>query len=243
MNELDRLQNELDRSSYTVAITGAGISIAAGIPAMRNLNMSKMRYYLSIDYLQKKPEQYYGIVKECFLDPIFKNGPTVTHRKMAEMEQKEKLQAVITTNMDGLHGLAGSRNVAEIQGGFGQNICMKCGKRLDDIQIWNHGTAPRCSCGGLFCNYLVYSHIGVLDSAADQACEWISKAELILITGTVGNYAMVYWHCRRPDAKIVQINPERTYFDRIADLNIRKKSDEVFSQIKLPELSEEEKTK
>ena len=57
--------------------------------------------------------------------------PNPAHRKLAEMEQKGKLTAVITQNIDGLHQLAGSKNVLELHGSIHRNHCMKCGKFYD----------------------------------------------------------------------------------------------------------------
>ncbi|MCD8295053.1 MAG: hypothetical protein LUE27_07425 [Clostridia bacterium] len=50
------------------------------------------------------------------------------------------------------------------------------------------------------------------------------------IIGASGNYSDAYFGYRKRTAKIIQINPGRTYFDHCADLNIRAKADDVFSR-------------
>ena len=61
-------------------------------------------------------------LRKAFLNAMFENGPSIAHRKLEEYERRGLLQGVITTNIDCLHTLAGSRNVAEIQGSFGFNL-------------------------------------------------------------------------------------------------------------------------
>lgn len=49
--------------------------------------------------------------------------PNLIHFKLAEMETAGKLKTVITQNIDGLHQLAGSKNVMELHGSVHRNIC------------------------------------------------------------------------------------------------------------------------
>ena len=71
--------------------------------------------------------------------------PNPAHRKLAEMEQKGKLTAVITQNIDGLHQLAGSKNVLELHGSIHRNYCMKCGKFYDAKYVKYADCVPRCT--------------------------------------------------------------------------------------------------
>lgn len=230
ITQVRQLQRLLEKSSYTVVITGAGISITSGVPGMSGLDMRDMDQFLSTRALRTRPESYYSIYRKYFLGPVFNNGPSLTHRKLAELEAEGRVQGIVTTNFDGLYRLAGSNSVAEIQGGFWQNVCLDCGMWIDDIHVWNHGEVPRYpTCGGPLCNFLVYSHIGILEQEARKTAAWVSQADLIVVTGAVGNYAGIYWNERRPEVTVAQINPERTFFSRYAALDIRVKSDEVFA--------------
>lgn len=231
MNEkVALLQKLIDTSRYTVAITGAGISVASGIMAFDGMNFPVVMQMTSVTVLKSTPEHYYKMARKAFLGPMFENGPTVAHQKLAQLEQQGKLQGIITTNIDCLHTLAGSKNVAEIQGSFAVNKCQRCGQHYDDVQIWNHGKCPRCeNCGGVVGAFPVYEHIGLLDSEVLKARSWVAQAELILIIGAEGSYGGVYYPYIKHNAKIVQINPKSTQFDDITVLNIHKSADEVFS--------------
>lgn len=231
MNEkVALLQKLIDISRYTVAITGAGISVASGIMAFDGMNFPVVMQMTSVTVLKSAPEHYYKMARKAFLGPMFENGPTVAHQKLAQLEQQGKLQGIITTNIDCLHTLAGSKNVAEIQGSFAVNKCQRCGQHYDDVQIWNHGKCPRCeNCGGVVGAFPVYEHIGLLDSEVRKARRWVAQAELILIIGAEGSYGGVYYPYIKRNAKIVQINPKSTQFDDLTVLNIHKSADEVFS--------------
>ena len=142
---------------------------------------------------------------KAFLGPMFENGPTLAHRKLAELGKQGLIQGIITTNIDCLHTLAGSRNVAEIQGSFGVNKCLSCGKHCDDVQIWNQGKCPRCpDCGGLMAAFPVYEHIGLLDREVEKARSWAAYADVALIIGAEGSYGQVYYPYLRRGTKIVQ---------------------------------------
>lgn len=232
MSEIEQLEKRLTTSTFTVAITGAGISSAAGIGVMGALNMVDAAKVASTSLLRATPKYYYSAAWRTFLEPIFTSGPTLSHRTLARLEEQGQMHGVVTTNLDCLHSLAGSRNVAEIQGSFGVNTCLRCGQRVDDVQIWNHGRAPRCAdCQGALAPYPASSNIGLLHEDVDRATRWLSQAELVVVIGTTGPYGSVYISHINRGAQMVQINPRSTEFDAMADINIRQPADEVFAQL------------
>lgn len=90
---------------------------------------------------------------------------------------------------------------------------------------------PRCACGGYLAPWQVYSHVGLYEPDVQKAEEWASKADLVIVAGTRGNYGDVYWGNIRCDARIVQINPRRTAFSFRTDFDLRMSSDEAFDQL------------
>lgn len=231
-NQITRLQNLIESSAYTVAVTGAGISMSAGIMDFKHMNVPVVLQMSSSAVLKSAPKHYYKMAQRAFLNAMFENGPTISHRKLAELECAGKLQGIITTNIDCLHTIAGTQNVAEIQGSFGVNQCLKCGAPYNNVQIWNRGEPPYCKCGGIIGAFPVYKHIGLLDTAVQKAQSWVSKAELVIIIGAQGSYGSVYYPYIGSGAKIVQINPKGTQFDEVSALNIKKNADDVFRQLR-----------
>ncbi|MCD8036607.1 MAG: hypothetical protein LUE88_04390 [Clostridiales bacterium] len=221
-DKIQQLSDYIDSSKSMVAITGAGISLAGG----------------GITYSQlSKTVRSAGFGTDSFLRSYVKAmhsyRPSYSHYALRDLEAEGKLTGIITTNEDCMHTIAGSKNVAEIQGGFQINRCSKCGRHYDGYEIWNQEELPKCeSCGGSILPWELYSHISLWDEGVEKAQDWISKADLILVIGTHGYYGGAYWDYRRRDAVIVQINPGHTGFDSAADLNIREDCDSVFKKLK-----------
>lgn len=68
--------------------------------------------------------------------------PTYTHKAIAEFQKKHDA-IVATQNIELLHEMAGSDNVAHVHGSM-QAICMKC-KQVDTINPWTGNGAPQCT--------------------------------------------------------------------------------------------------
>lgn len=226
-NEYAQLKEYMDQSRKTVAVTGAGISYLYG---MRRLKQSVGRMnagrIFSASYLRKNPERFYAIMKDAFLDATFVKGPGTVHKQLAELERQGRLCGIVTQNLDCLHTVAGSQNVIEFQGSFRDNICIDCGTRCFDYQVWNQGHMPRCEkCGAPLIPTAFNRESGagseVSRESMRKAADLISQADLVLVIGTTGFRSEEYLSRMRDETKLVQINPSETQFDRIADLNIR----------------------
>ncbi len=234
-DQIRKLKEYYDESNRAIAITGAGISFSAGglsFDHSKPEEMQEMMILASEDGLKNEPERYYKELDKAFLHSMFEIGPSPAHRILAQMESEGKLRGIITTNVDCLHTMAGSSNVLEIQGSLQVNKCADCGKHYDDYTIWSHGTVPECpACGGKIWPFPFYSGVGLNDPVVKQARKLISAADLILIIGANGSYGNAYWPFRNRRAKIVQINPGETAFDRVADLNIHRDADSVLTEL------------
>ncbi|MCD8039820.1 MAG: hypothetical protein LUE96_12175 [Lachnospiraceae bacterium] len=226
-DEYGQLKEYMEQSQKTVAVTGAGISYLYG---MRRLKQSVGRMnagrIFSVPYVRKNPEKFYEVMKDAFLDATFVKGPSAVHKQLAQLEQEGRLYGIVTQNLDCLHTIAGSKNVVEFQGSFGDNICVDCGNRCYDYQIWNHGHMPRCEkCGAPLMPTSFCMDAAIRDSVSGEsmknAADMISEADLVLVIGTTGFRSDEYLSRMKAGTKLVQINPSETEFDRIADLNIR----------------------
>ncbi|MCD8010864.1 MAG: hypothetical protein LUF34_08815 [Lachnospiraceae bacterium] len=223
MDQIQQFAEYIDRSSSIVATTGAGISVGGGGVTYGQMIFSRRGRRRGADE---------GSFLPTYLETMFSYQPSFAHYALADLEAEGKLTGIITTNVDCMHTIAGSKNVAEIQGSLQVNCCSGCGRHYDGYEIWKQDELPRCeTCGGEILPWPLYSHIGLREADVRKARNWIAKADLILVIGTRGNFGDVYWEYRRRDAVIVQINPGRTGFDGVADLNIREGSDDVFRKL------------
>jgi NAD-dependent deacetylase len=225
------LRRQLEASRFTVVVTGAGISMGSGIKDMEHMNMAQAMQTSLEPLVRLHPERSYRLLRKSFLDLMFLTGPSLAHRRIAALEEQGLVHGVVTTNIDCLHTLAGSRNVAEIQGSYDINRCVACKQHQDDVRIWDQGKAPRCRvCGGVMVSFPVYTRVGVNDAAYRQAGKWVSQADLILAVGSKGMYGG-YLTGINPAATIIQVNPKPTQFDQRAAVSIRSQADPVFERL------------
>ena len=129
---------------------GAGVSTESGIPDFRSqdgLYNQKYAYppetILSHDFFMEKTEEFYNFYRDKML--ALGAHPNAAHKWLAKLEEKGKLSAVVTQNIDGLHYLAGSRRVYELHGTVHTNRCMRCGKFYTAEYILNSTGIAKCA--------------------------------------------------------------------------------------------------
>ncbi len=233
--EYIRLKEYIAASNRTVVVTGAGISYLYGMRRFKqNVGRMNAGRIFSAAYVKKNPEEFYRIMRDSFLDATFVKGPSKVHRQLAEMEGRGMIYGIVTQNLDCLHTIAGSRNVAEFQGSFQDNVCVDCGARSYDYSVWNQGHIPRCEkCGAplmpaTFCRSLPSSES---QAGMRKAIDMIAGADLVIIIGTTGFRSDEYLSRMKRSTKIMQINPSETVFDSMADLNIRADAAEALDAV------------
>ena len=237
--EVAKLQKIIDDSSRIVFFGGAGVSTESNIPDFRSadgLYQQKYKYspeqIVSHSFFMQNPEGFYEFYKNkmMFLDA----EPNPAHRKLAEMEQKGKLTAVITQNIDGLHQLAGSKNVLELHGSIHRNYCMKCGRFYDFAHMKASVGVPRCECGGIIKPDVVLYEEGLDNETINESVKAISQAQVLIIGGTsLAVYPAAGLIDYFRGEHLVVINKMPTPRDRFADLLIKEPIGQVFSQIKV----------
>ncbi|KAI7826362.1 DHS-like NAD/FAD-binding domain-containing protein [Kickxella alabastrina] len=129
-------------SGRVLAITGAGVSVASGIPDYRGPQGTYRvhRGYTPILHheliAQHATRQRYWARSFFGIRPAFLASPNPTHRALASLENAGHISGLITQNVDGLHLQAGSRNVLELHGSLRHVRCLDCGhlENREDFQ-------------------------------------------------------------------------------------------------------------
>lgn len=110
------LQEIIDDSSNIVFFGGAGVSTESGIPDFRSVDGLYHQKYdyppeeiLSHTFFEKHTDYFYKFYRDKML--CMDAQPNAAHLKLAQLEKADKLSAVVTQNIDGLHQKAGSKNV------------------------------------------------------------------------------------------------------------------------------------
>ena len=216
----------IKQSKTTVALTGAGISTAAGIPDFRGPQglYSSGRYdpelVFQIDYFQHNPRYFYEFSRD-FIESIKDITPTFTHGFLVRLEEAGLLEGIITQNIDILHQLAGSRNVLELHGSYRSTTCRSCRARLleRDYRWWcdmirNSPQAPvvLCpSCGGVVKPDIVF--FGEAVNGFDTAETMVSKCDLLLVLGSSLNVTPASLLPRYTKATTVVVNKGAVMLD------------------------------
>ncbi|MBR6654194.1 MAG: NAD-dependent protein deacylase [Oscillospiraceae bacterium] len=231
------LKQWIENSDNIVFFGGAGVSTESGIPDFRSVDgLYNLKYdyppetIISHTFFMRDPEEFYRFYKDKMIYTDAK--PNACHIKLAQLEAEGKLKAVITQNIDGLHQLAGSREVMELHGTIHKNRCMHCGKKYELDYIVNSDGVPKCSCSGTVKPEVVLYEEGLDDTTVRKSVEYIRNADVLIIGGTsltVYPAAGLLEYYR--GNKLVLINKSPTPYDSDADLLIAEKIGEVFSQL------------
>lgn len=186
MKNLDEI---IRASKRIVFFGGAGVSTESGIPDFRSVDgLYHMKYdfppeeILSHHFFVERPEEFFRFYRDKMICTGAK--PNAAHLALARLEQRGKLKAVITQNIDGLHQMAGSRRVLELHGSVLRNYCMKCGRAFDVTAIAQSEGVPRCECGGVIKPDVVLYEEPLNESVMMEAVNQICEADTLIIGGT-----------------------------------------------------------
>ena len=185
-SEIAKLKQIINESENIVFFTGAGISVPSGIPDFRSAdglytNDLRAETIISHSYFMSHPKEFYQFYKDKM---VYEDAlPNIAHKWIAELEDSGKSKGVITQNIDGLHLMAGSKNVIEIHGTIYKNHCMKCHKSYELKDILKD-EIPLCDCGGIIKPDVVLYEEALEYKDIVKAISMIEKADTLIIIGT-----------------------------------------------------------
>lgn len=231
-----QLQELIGNSNNIVFFGGAGVSTESGIPDFRSVDGLYNQEYdyppetiLSHSFFQSKTKEFYRFYKNKMI--CLSAKPNNAHKALARLEHLGKLKAVITQNIDGLHQMAGSKNVLELHGSVHRNYCQRCKKLYDAKFILTAQEIPTCECGGRIKPDVVLYEEGLDQQIISKAVRYISQAEVLIVGGTSLNVypaaGLIDYYKKN---KLVLINKDTTPMDSRANLLISDKIGEVLTQ-------------
>lgn len=189
MDNLSTLKSWIKESSRIVFFGGAGVSTESGLKDFRSqdgLYHEKYDYppetILSHSFFFSHTAEFYRFYRDKMLCLTAK--PNAAHLALARLEQRGKLSAIVTQNIDGLHQAAGSKRVFELHGSVHRNYCLKCGKFYTAEDIEKSTGVPRCTCGGLIKPDVVLYEEGLDQKCLMGAIQAIAQADLLIVGGT-----------------------------------------------------------
>lgn len=241
-NDALTLKAMVASAARLVAFTGAGISAESGIPTYRGADGVWNKYdpskYADIRYFREEPSYYWNFFKDVRCPVLKKAQPNKGHLALAKLEETDKLSAIITQNIDGLHQIAGSNRVLELHGNTRRILCLECGElygietvyRLIETQL-----PPRCSkCDGVLKPDVVFFGESLPPTVLDEAISVSRDCDLFLVVGSslvVQPAASLPVMAKENGAKLLILNKDATPLDRMADLVIHASASVVLDQV------------
>ncbi|GAB2672167.1 NAD-dependent protein deacylase [Paenibacillus thermoaerophilus] len=227
--EFNELKKIVSESENIVFFGGAGTSTESGIPDFRSADgLYRTRnggkyapeQMLSRDFFYSRTELFFDFYKSNMIHPDAK--PNAAHIALAELERQGRLKAVITQNIDGLHQLAGSRNVLELHGSVQRNNCIRCGTfhSLEDILSPEQGLVPACKqCGGIVKPDVVLYQEPLDLELLQRAADYIEQADVLVVAGTSLTVQPAAGLVRRYNGnRFILINKTPTPYDGYANV-------------------------
>lgn len=242
--DFQQLNRIIDESESIVFFGGAGVSTESGIPDFRssgglfeteNIGKFTPEEILSHDFFMSHTKEFYRFYLRHM---IYKEAtPNKTHYALAELERLGKLKAVITQNIDGLHQLAGSKNVLELHGSVHRNFCMQCNKFFDLDYIMNYKhDVPLCDqCDGIVKPDVVLYQEGLDLNVLNKSKQHIAECDVLIVGGTsLQVYPAAGLIQYYNGDKMILINQSPTKYDSFANYVISDRIGKVMQNL-LPE--------
>ncbi len=227
----DDLRRLIAPARRIVAFTGAGISTESGIPDFRSPGGLWTRFQpIAFDAFMASEEarREYWRRRFAVLDPIEAARPNRGHRAIAKLARQGRLEAVVTQNIDGLHGKSGiaPERVVELHGNATFARCLDCGRHHELAPIRRaflaRGELPLChGCGGIVKSATVSFGQAMPAEAMARAERAALACDLFLAMGSslqVYPAAAFPLLAKRHGATLAIVNREATELDRWADL-------------------------
>jgi len=124
-----RIAAFLDRHPRALVLTGAGLSTASGIPDYRDRDGTRRGKppIHGPDFRKSEAVQRRYWARSMIGWPVLAQArPNAGHVAIAGLERIGRIGSVLTQNVDGLHGQAGSHGVLELHGNIHTVVCLEC---------------------------------------------------------------------------------------------------------------------
>lgn len=232
MTDLDTARAWLAEARRVTVLTGAGISTDSGIPDFRGPNglwtknpaaekASTLQHYLADPELRKVAWQ------NRLTTPAWTAEPNTGHLALVELERRDRLHAVVTQNIDGLHQRAGHEpdRVIEVHGTVWFTRCWDCTDRrpmaetLDRVRA-GEDDPPCLVCGGILKSDTISFGQALVPEVIDRALRVSEECDVLLAVGStlsVFPAANCVPRAKAAGARVVIVNGDETAMDRYAD--------------------------
>jgi NAD-dependent deacetylase len=233
-------------SPNCVVITGAGVS-AHQLPTFRsndntglwetftpaNAAVSRSGFYSS-------PKQTWLLLATIrHLQITGSLHPSLAHHVVHHLLRRRFVSHIITQNIDSLHSFRGDLDsVTELHGAVRDyGICEQCKRRtqIDVVEIIHNRTCPLCgACGAVLKPPVAFFGDVIEPEKRDRAAEVLRNSSLVITIGThmaVDPVLSMVTTAKQNNSVIVQINLTPTAANRLVDVALQGKADDILRAI------------
>jgi NAD-dependent deacetylase len=229
---IDYAAELIKNSRHIVALTGAGISTASGIPDFRSEGTGLWAKDEPLEVASQitfrtHPEDFFTWFRPL-VTSIFESKPNPAHLALVELEQNDKLHAIITQNIDILHQKSGATHVIKLHGTLATLTCTQC------YQQYNYqpylppfvetGKIPHCpKCQAVLKPDVILFGEQLPQKAWRQAQIQARQCDLMIVIGSsleVLPAAGLPMQAVDRGAHLIIINNSPTYLSVRADINL-----------------------
>lgn len=245
INLIEQASRKIKASRRCVALTGAGISTASGIPDFRSPGSGLWSQYspfevASLSAFRYHPDRFFSWIRPL-IQQLLDACPNPAHKALAELEKSNHIYSIVTQNIDALHQQAGSQKVIEIHGTFQSLTCLGCFQQYQAFpdllnSFLKDQGLPQCpDCGNLLKPDVILFEEQLPADRWNQARSLIKESDLMLVLGSSLTVAPV---CNLPltaleeGADLVIINKTPTPMDVYAQISIHGDLASILPEIK-----------
>ncbi|WP_372805908.1 NAD-dependent deacetylase [Pontiella sp.] len=232
---IERLSEWVRSATSIVALTGAGISTASGIPDFRSASgiysIERNVEIFDLDVFLRDPSIFYAFARK-FYPQVRDARPNAAHRALAALDHI----TVVTQNVDDYHQRAGSDPVYTVHGNHIFSTCQSCGAEIETevlFPIIERGDIPHCVCGGVYKPNITFFGERLPETDWQAAVQAMTQADLVLVVGTsLSVFPAAYLPDYRPlNARLAIINRDPTPLDGEAQIVIREDICDVLGRV------------
>ena len=193
MEVLAHIAELVRQARRAVALTGAGVSTASGIPDFRSPGTGLWSTVdpstvATIDAFHDDPVGFWSFYSGRFAG-LAEARPNAAHFAFARLEAMGYLHGLVTQNIDRLHTKAGSQNVSEVHGSIDRAVCLECGAVVPGSQVTDFlgrapAAVPRCLCGAPLKPGVVLFGEDLPQQEMRTAVDWACDADLMIVAGS-----------------------------------------------------------
>ena len=234
---VDRAVEILRGARAVVVLTGAGVSAESGVPTFRGEDGLWKKYrpeeIANPQAFAADPAlvwQWYNMRRRMMKSV----SPNPAHEALARLENGPfDSFTLVTQNIDGLHSLAGSRNILEVHGNIWRVRCDSCGHVEHDETV-PLPEPPYCACGSPLRPDVVWFGEPLDSQVLAGIMEALRRSDAMIVAGTS---AVVYPAASFPifakdvGAPLIEVNLAPTPLTPLADVSLHGRAGEILPQI------------